>query len=218
METKLDQELEIVRRHVERMLECCDQMLSIAVEDALDEDTSRVQEVFDLDDEVDVLELEAMNSVVVTIMKRQPVSQDLMFLTSTLAIIGEVEKAGDHACNLAKRARKVAGIFPEELRSELRDLAKTVRGMLKKSVHVYLDYSEDNAMQVIAADEEIDATYKSARKQVAAHIEEQPEYTKKLLRCIEVFHALEHVADRAVDIAKHMRRLHSRPSDAPDGV
>jgi phosphate transport system protein len=196
-------------------------MIRMGVRVALESDESLARQVKLMDDEVDVLELEAMNLTVITVMRYAPVAGDLKFLTATLGVVGELEKAGDDAEKLARRNKKIIEAFPEDMKQAIYDLGEAVVQILNDAVSLYSDYSDEKAKLVIDSDTEINSGYKNARNNLLRLIASEPTLTKPLYRCIEAFHALEHAADHAVDIAKRMRTLHYTPptsTGTPSGL
>ena len=122
-------------------------------------------------------------------------------------------KAADDAVKLARRVKKLSGQFPAELKVALLELGEESRRMFATALRLFTDYSPELAQEIIANDVEVDTRYTAARNRVIEMIRENPENSESLDRTIDSFHALEHVADHAVEIARRMRMLYeARPS------
>jgi len=182
-------------------------MVRLAVEATLNGDLDLANRVIDSDDRIDDYERSIFNKSVVAVLQESPVAADLRLLISTLGIVGEIEKIGDDAVKLARRATKLSGQFPAELRIALVELGEAARKLFNASVRLYTDYSVTLAEEIIDGDQSIDTAYSKARKRGFDLIQQHPESTEHLVRTIEAFHALEHVADHAVAIALRMRML-----------
>lgn len=191
-------------------------MVLDAVESAVSDDDYITQRVVDGEQELDELEERAMQSIFEVVVLQAPVSEDARFLMSTLSIVGELEQAGDDAVKLARRAQKLRGDFPPELQAPLGVLAEEVVQLLVDTGRLYDQYSEEEAVRIIAMDAEIDSAYKNARNHVLETSDASNAMSRQLFRTIEIFHALEHVADHAVEIAKRLQKFNrdfsSRPS------
>jgi phosphate transport system protein len=183
-------------------------MVRYAVEATLNGDMELAARVVQLDDRVDDFERSALNKTVVAVMQEAPVAADLRFLVSTIGIVGEIEKVGDDAVKLARRATKLSGQFPTELKVALMELGEQSRRQFSSSIRLYAEYSAPLARDIILGDHEIDTAYSQARDAVFGLIRQNPEATPHLVRTIECFHALEHVADHAVAIAHRMSMLY----------
>lgn len=205
---RFDHDLDSLQKIIVSMGESVITMTDIAVRASLQDDEAALQEVRMMDDELDVQEMEAINMIVSIIMREAPVASDLRLLTSTLSIVGELEKAGDDAEKLASRIAKVGENFPEDLMDALIGLSRMAQSNIESAIQLYLNYDNTLAEEILAADEDIDTAYKQARSEALKRISAQPNMTKALYRAIEVLHAVEHIADHAVEIAKRLRVHH----------
>ena len=75
-----------------------------------------------------------------------------------------------------------------------------------------MEYDVDLARSIVSDDEHIDGRYATARNGVLELIKADPTNARAMLRTIEIFHALEHVADHAVAISKRMQVIHEPPT------
>ena len=193
------------------------EMVRLAVEATIHGDLDMANRVMQIDDRIDEFEQDAFRRAMVIIMQEAPVSDDLRLLVATMGIVGEIENAGDDAVKLARRAAKLTMQFPSELKLSLRQLGDAARRSLASAIKLYSEYTPELAAQIVADDRQIDSDYAKARDQVFEMIRANPEQTKHLVRTIEAFHALEHVADHAVSIARRMQLMYATPN-LPDSV
>jgi phosphate transport system protein len=210
-----DERLEEIRSDILRMGAVAGDMVRLAVEATVNGDIELARQVVAMDDEVDNLEVSTINKTVLTFAMEAPVASDLRLLVATLGVIGEIEKVGDDAVKLSRRARKLTGHFPAEMRRALLEMGESVRQTFAASIRLYTDYDGEHAQQIIASDEEIDGQYVKARDYLFELIQKSPHDTAQLVRTIEAFHALEHVADHAVEIAYRLQ-LHYGTQAAAD--
>lgn len=209
---QFSQILDEIRRDVVRMGGRVNELVKLAVDAALSGDLEMAQKVITDDDEIDLLEQEIHRRTVLTVLQEAPVAADYKFLVSALGVVGEVEKAADDAVKLARRVKKLSGQFPSELKVALMELGDESRRMFASALKLFTDYSPELAAEIIANDKEVDTRYSHARNRVIEMIRENPENTESLIRTIDSFHALEHVADHAVEIARRMKMLYeARP-------
>jgi len=184
------------------------ELVKQAVDALLNGDTDLAQSVIRNDDDVDRMEQETHKRTVLMVMQEAPVATDLRFLMSTLGVVSEIEKAADDAVKLSRRACKLSGQFPSEMKVALLELGEEARKMFAAALRLYMDYSHELAAEIIRSDKDIDTRYSQARDRVIELIQQNPENTGHLVRTIEAFHALEHVADHAVEIARRMLMLY----------
>lgn len=186
-----------------------------AVEATLNGDINLAAEVIAADDAVDTAERETLQRAVLVVLQQAPVATDLRLLLSTFEIVGEIEKVGDHAVKLARRGRKLAGQFPAEMRRPLAELGEQARKQFAASLRLYSEYSSKLASEIIHGDETVDDAYTAACAHVYRLIEVNPQNAEALVRTIDCFHALEHVADHATSIAKRLAMLHEPSGQLP---
>lgn len=196
------------------MGEISGEMVRLAVESILSGDVALAQHVMAMDDEVDTIEKETTQRIVVAVGMEAPVASDLRFLTSSLGVAGEIEKIADDAVKLARRATKLVGHFPGEMKLALEQMGVEARRALSSALRLFMDYDPALAESIISDDDKVDDSYVSARNRVFELIQENPSQTSNLVRVIEAFHALEHVADHAAEIASRLRLYYgSQPTD-----
>jgi phosphate transport system protein len=181
------------------------EMVSISAGIAVEGDDRLTSKVFEWEREVDDMERDLVERVIVTLGMEAPVAKDLLFLSATLFLVNELEKIGDEAAKLAFRVQKLHGEFPFEMIELLREMSVMAQTNLRESLRLYSQYSREAALKLVGMDDAVDRTYKTSRKMLLGMIQEDPERSRQFLRCLEIFHALEHVSDRASDIAKRMR-------------
>jgi len=203
------EKLDEIRSDVIRMGNDANEMVRMAVDATLNGDLDLATRVMAADDRVDALERSTLSKTIVAVMQEAPVAADLRFLVCTLGVVGEIEKVGDHAVKLARRATKLSGNFPAEMRVALQELGELARKEFSGALRLYCDFSSTLAQEIIAGDQAVDTAYSRARNEVFGLIRQNPSSTETLVRCIECFHALEHVADNAVAIASRMSMIHS---------
>lgn len=203
-----DQSLENSRQKLQEMTDAVCLMVLDAVEGAVTDQPDLLQSVIDRDNELDEFERKLIEDVFQLVVLRSPVGKDARFLASVFSIASELENAGDDAVKLARRASKIQGEFPGELQAPLGALAESVVQMLHDAMALTNVYTEQRADEIIASDEHIDSAYKKARRHIMNFTEATGgTLTRDMFRMIEIFHALEHIADHAVEIAKRLKSL-----------
>ena len=186
-------------------------MVRKASESVITGNPSLANEVIRDDDEVDSLERKTTLETIMLVMQESPVGPDLRFLVSTLGVVGEIEEVADDAVKLARRSIKLGTSFPSSMKVKLNDVSEVARRQLASAIRLYADFDADLAHSIIATDDEVDSAYSKARDELLVLLKNDPSEAKSLVRAIEVFHALEHVSDGAVAIAKRMQLIDEPP-------
>jgi phosphate transport system protein len=199
------EKLDEIRNEVVRMGTDALEMVRMAVEATLTSDMQLCETVITADDSVDSLERSIYTKTVIIVMQESPVANDLRMLVATLGVVSEIEKAADDAVKLARRARKLQHAFPSEMRRALMELGEIARRQFSSALRLYADYDRELANEIIQADELVDRLYSKAREDLLGLLEQNRDASEDLVRSIDAFHALEHVADHATEIARRLR-------------
>jgi phosphate transport system protein len=184
------------------------EMVVVSTRVAIEDDESLIAKVLDWEEEVDRVEKDLVERVIVTLATESPVASDLLLLTATLFLVNELEKIADEASKLASRIQKLNGEFPYDMKDLLQETSKLAQRNLSDSLRLYSQYSREAAAGIIQRDDVVDRAFKTSRNLLMEMMQKEPENTRQLLRCLEIFHALEHVSDRAADIARRLQNCY----------
>jgi phosphate transport system protein len=212
MRLHFQEKLGEIRSEVIRMGAEANELVKMAVDATLHGDLELASRVLQQDDRVDELERTIFQTTMTVVMAENPVAADLRLCLATLGIVGELENIGDDAVKLARRATKLTTQFPGEMKLALQEMGEMSRKALGAALRLFSDYSPELCQEIVDGDREIDSAYGAARARIYDLIKANPEATEHLIRTIEAFHSLEHVADHAVAIAVRMRLLYEQPA------
>ena len=106
----LDQDLKVLTDKVTEMGRVCETMLIDALDSLSRSDPELARATISLDKRLDVLQREIEEICVQVIARRQPVSGDLREIVSTMRIASDLERVGDLAKNIAKRAVSISAV------------------------------------------------------------------------------------------------------------
>lgn len=162
------------------------------------------REVVAADDDVDLLESRTLRDVCVLMVQEAPVARDLRMLTTTLVVLSDFERAADYAVKLARRSMKIGHRFPADMKTDFAELDRMVRQAMALAIKQYLEHAEEADGELRFLERDIDRAYQQARKEILNRIKEDPQRADDLIRTMQMFHALEHIADCAVSISKHV--------------
>jgi phosphate transport system protein len=181
-------------------------MAETAVRDATDaiekRDEALAQNVIRNDDMLDDMEVRTEEDCLKTLALHQPVAIDLRFIVAVLKINNDLERVGDLAVNVAERAAFLATQPPVDLSFDFQAMARQAREMLKKSLDALVNLSTQQAREVLASDDEIDAMNRQMYLIVQDAIHAHPDQTGSLIHLLSASRHLERIADHATNIAE----------------
>ena len=153
-----DKELEILGRKIAEMGGIAEKMLSDAMDALVDFDTRLAQTTVDSDPRLDLLQRDIEELAVLTIARRQPMAVDLREIIATIRISGDLERIGDLAKNIAKRAIKVhSEMNIPRATIGLRSMHESAAILLKDVLDAYAQRDAARARGVWTHDADLDA-------------------------------------------------------------
>ncbi|MAO90165.1 MULTISPECIES: phosphate signaling complex protein PhoU [unclassified Hwanghaeella] len=165
-------------------------------------DNKLAMAVKDGDKEIDALEHEIESLVVRMLALRQPMANDLRYVVSTLRTSSDIERIGDYAKNIAKRAMALNQLPAEPLLRGVLRIGRPVQAMLKDVMDAHLQGDTAKAIEVWEADEEVDALYTSLFRELLTYMMEDPRHITPCTHLLFIAKNLERIGDHATNIAE----------------
>lgn len=200
-----DDDLHRLRSLITQMGALCDAQLTGAADAIADADAAGAQAVVKLDVQVDALHAEAEAAAVNIFMRHAPLADDLREIVATLKIAGWLERAADHAKNVAKRAAVLAGLDAAPAAAIVADLATRAKHVLRDALSVYVDRDAVEAATVITDDRAIDALYDEVFASLLAYANAHPATFEAVIHLQFIAKNFERIGDEATNIAEQVR-------------
>jgi phosphate transport system protein len=176
---------------------------SAAVRALLHGDWSLAQQVIDHDRRLDALRTELSTAAATVIARRQPLATDLTEVLATFRIAEDLERIGDLAKNIAKRATAVASShFPEDMVERLDRLATLASDHLKSALDTFIARDANQALIVRQQDEKIDALYTEIFQDLVSRLSIDPTQTIGFVHLLFCAKNIERIGDHATHIAE----------------
>lgn len=202
MSVHMHREMDRLRERLLRLSAEVESQLQKAIDAVLRRDPQLADEVESSDSRIDEAEIEVEEQCVTILTLHQPVAADLRFLVSVLKINNDLERIGDLAVNIARKARTLSQFPPIRLPFDLSEMWNKAQVMLRQSVDSLVNCDPALAMEVCRNDEAVDAQKRVIREHVERMIRETPELVHPLLQVLAISRNLERVADHATNIAE----------------
>jgi phosphate transport system protein len=199
---EFEQELRTLRERLATMGERAARQLSLAMKALADKDDDLARDVIKNDAQLDRDESEIDELALQILATRQPVASDLRFITMALKFVVDLERIGDHAGGIAKRALELNRLPALEPRVDLARLATLVQNNLQAALDSFVRKDADRATAVIAADVEIDKLNASLFAELIAHVAIDPATVTRVLPLTSVCRYLERIGDHVKNLAE----------------
>ena len=203
-----DQELQTLDKKVAQMGGLVERLLGQAF-DALEKRDPQLAEATSASDAaVDALERELQEQTILMIAKRQPMAHDLRQVMTALKIAGDLERTGDLAKNIAKRALAVSGEnHPKPLMTGLKHMVELAMSQLKDVLDSYAERDPEKAVAVWRRDERIDAMYNSLFRELLTYMMEDPRNIGVCTHLLFAAKNIERIGDHTTNIAENIYYL-----------
>jgi phosphate transport system protein len=216
-----DKELEILGRKIAEMGGIAEKMLSDAVDALVDFDTQLAQTTVDSDPRLDLLQRDIEEQAVLTIARRQPMAVDLREIIATIRISGDLERVGDLAKNIAKRAIKIhSEMHLPRATIGLRSMHESAALLLKDVLDAYAQRDAERARGVWTQDADLDALEDSVFRDLLTFMMEDPRNISFCTHLLFVSKNIERIGDHATNIAETVVYVvtgETLPMDRPKG-
>ncbi|MBI9020150.1 MAG: phosphate signaling complex protein PhoU [Verrucomicrobia bacterium] len=200
-------EIEQLKKRILALSAQVEENVILAVKALRDRDEVLARKIEESDELIDAAEVEVEEEALKILALYQPVAMDLRFLTSVLKINNDLERIGDLAANIAKRARKMCKSPALPIPEELHQMGSLARDMVRDSLNAFVNLDDEMAARICEQDKTVDQLC----KQVFSFIEEQgkanPDNIKYYLHMLTASRNLERIGDHATNIAEDVMYL-----------
>ena len=197
-------ELRALRERLLGMGARCEEQISRAMRSLAERDDELAEEVLRRDDDIDRDEVEIDEMAQMILATRQPVASDLRFLTMALKFVTDLERIGDLAANIAKRALELNRMPQLKPYVDLPRMADLVQRNLRGVLDSFVTRDHEKAAGAIAADAEIDRMNASLFAELIAYVATDPATVTRVIPLTSVARYLERIGDHVKNLAEEV--------------
>jgi phosphate transport system protein len=205
-----DTELETFRSQLILMGEKAIEHVWLSLRALTETDPELARRVIATDDEIDNLEIAIDDEAMRYMNLRAPIATELRVVIVGMKASHDLERVGDEATGIAKRALRLAAEPPltaatvAEIGS-LNQMAMMAQQMLREALDCLLESdNEEKALAVIRRDREVDKLNKQLYRALTAHAAANPGTINRVVELMFISKSLERIADHATNIAEEM--------------
>jgi len=202
-----DAELKRLTQEIQRMGDLALAELEASIDAVVKRDSEAAEIVIGSDGAIDALELEVSQDVVQLLVARAPMARDLREVMAALRIAADIERIGDYAANVAKRAISLNQLAPVKPVHALPRLAELAGELLRDVLDAYRDRDADAALLAWARDEELDELYTSLFRELLTYMMEDPRNITASTHLLFMAKNIERIGDHATNIAENVYYL-----------
>ena len=146
------------------------------------------------------VQVDAMAATLIAL--EQPVASDMRLIVSAIRISTDLERMGDLAVNVAKRALSLMQHPELPQGASITELANLVESMVLRSLDAFVRRDAPLAHEVLSLDDAVNKTRNSIQEHLINGMKREPDTIERALDHLVVARSLERIADHARNIAE----------------
>jgi len=198
-----DIELDVLKQKLLTMASHAETAVNDALRALTQRDTDLALRVKEDDRIIDQFEVE-IDDLVIQLLTKAPLAANLRLVTVAMKISQNLERVGDEATKIAKRARDLSQEPPVKIAIDLPRMARMALDMLKAALDAFVNRDSAAARAIIPRDKEVDALNKQIHEVLAQHMVANPDAIGRCLNWMVACKSLERIADHAKNVAEEV--------------
>jgi phosphate transport system protein len=204
MKRFFDSELEAFRANLVQMGEKAITQTRRAMQALVEADLALAERVVAADDELDQLEVRIDDEAVRYITLRGPIATELRVVIVGMKASHDLERVGDEATSIARRARRLAVEPPLKPYIDLPRMASIALAMLRDALDCFFEGDVDKALAVCRRDAEVDNLNRQIYRELTSYMIENPGNISRAIELMFISKSIGRIADHATNIAEEM--------------
>ena len=139
------------------------------------------------------------------ILKQQPVASDLLFITSAMKMITDMERIADQAVDISELVIKMSRLPYADAVKEIPEMAERVQDMVRNAAKSFVERDGDLAKAVCRADDDVDDLFDVIKANLTKIVHknvDEDDNGEQALDMLMVAKYLEKIGDHASNIAE----------------
>ncbi len=205
--THYNEEMTQLKESLLAMASHAESALTRAMRALVERDDRLAQSVLDDDNIIDQFEVE-IDDIAIHLLAKAPVATDLRMTTAAMKISQNLERVGDSAVTIARRAIEL-GTEPQlKPYVDLPRMAAMSLEMLRDAISSFINRDPEKARAVVPRDLEVDNLNRQLHRELSSFMVERPATISRCLNLMVISKCLERIADHATNVAEEVVYLY----------
>jgi len=220
-----EEELVQVQARISEMGGIGEDLLAKALRSVQGRDAALAREVIARDRTLDSMDLSLEETIVRIIATRQPAAAELRALIAAMKVASTLERIGDLAKNIAKRAIPLSTARPIAITGSIVRMGRQTLTQLSDVLNAHAARDVDLAVQIWNRDYEIDEMYDAIFREVVTYMVEDSRLIGVGAQLMFIAKNLERIGDHTTHIAEMVYYVatgqslgEDRPKGEPSGI
>jgi phosphate transport system protein len=205
--THYSEELTKLKESLLAMASYAESAVARAVRALVERDEHLAAQVEEDDNILDQFEIE-IDDTAIHLLAKAPLATDLRLITVAMKISQNLERVGDEAVTVARRARDLNAEPQLKPYVDLPRMAAMSLEMLREAITAFIHRQPETARTVVPRDQDVDELNRQLHRELASFMVEQPATITRCLKLMTISKSLERIADHATNIAEEVVYLY----------
>lgn len=201
--THYNEELAKLKESLLAMASHAESAASRAIRALVDRDDNLARQVEADDNILDQFEIE-IDDTAIHILTKAPLATELRLITVAMKISQNLERVGDEATTIARRALDLNAEPQIKPYLDLPRMSAMAIEMLREAITAFVNREPARARAVIPRDQEVDDLNRQLHRELVSYMVERPATITRCLNLMAISKANERIADHATNIAEEV--------------
>lgn len=198
-----EHELETLRENMDAMGKGIEQAFGDLLSAIAVNDREELDKIQKNDRKINEMERKIEAECLLLLTRQQPVlASDLRIVSSVMKAVGDMERIGDHAADIADMAVRLNGISYKEYAPSMPEMLEETRKILCDGVELFMARDKEQAKEFYKRDDKIDDLFNQVKEELVACLKEGKKDTDACVDLLMVAKYLERIGDHAVNISE----------------
>ncbi len=203
MSAPFEQELAELKQKLLRMAAQAEGQVVRAFQAMVDRNDDLARQVKEDDSILDEFEKE-IDDLAISLLAKAQLASQLRLITVAMKASHNLERVGDEATTIARRAVDLNAEAPLSLGVNLTQMADQGLDLLRQALDAFVNQDASKARVIIPRDRQIDARHKQLQRELTLQMAERPSVIRRSLNLMTISKSLERIADHATNIAEEV--------------
>ena len=197
-----DDALDNLRRSIVEMGGEAERQIDASIQCVMRRDATLAGQVVKADERLDQYERTIDTDAIRMLALRQPMATDLREVVGALKIAADLERIGDYAANVAKRAISLTQTPVVRPLVAVPRMGRLVQEILNDVLDAYTTRNVQQALEAWSRDEEVDDLYTSLFRETLTYMMEDPRNITPCTHLLFIAKNIERMGDHATNVAE----------------
>lgn len=205
--THYTEEMRQLKESLLAMASHAESAVARAMRALVDRDDALARQVEEDDNILDQYEIQ-IDDTALHLLAKAPLATELRLITVAMKISQNLERVGDEAVTIARRARDLNTEPQLKPYVDLPRMAAMSLEMLRDGITAFVNRETEKARAVIPRDSEVDNLNRQLHRELSSYMVERPTTITRCLHLMVISKSIERIADHATNVAEEVVYLY----------